>query len=347
MRLFSSHSVLLLLVAVGACADERADEPWEQFSRPVVRRTDEKTTPAAKTYGYVGRGAVVPVNRTDFLQSNGFALPTPEMIEALQVAPLWRPLRNFGPFVSGSDFEQIRIGILRTAEAGTWYFNNFAASLDPAVRPVYDLYWNNSIPTSSSAAVILHNTMLLSLKRFEYSSRYGGTVSLVFRFAEFQGYQGPWTPGTSSLPDDSVFHQEEFGYDLETFTYRFDVRDLELRFFVPLTPASFNPTTPFFGDESIFVEARAEDVTAYEKSGGPRITEEAALSAAMTELESRLAALESNFALPGTRRSAVRLTYAFIHDQFNAEFNQGGSTIPRKVQPPLVQRQVLFPMDDN
>jgi hypothetical protein len=257
-------------------------------------------------------------------------------------------MRYFGPF-HHEDFAQFdQVQILLDGEACTWYYNEYFNLLSPDQQHIYKMYYRTGwgsgtsvdstvlpsgpppshtyvpggghVPISGTANRYLSaKPILLSLNRIEYSSRYGGSVKLVFSLADI-----PPVTVEPPHPDDFEF---EFKAKVRTNPgetspefddYLFDVKELEISIFVWPAPGNFNPSN-YFADasESIRVEFEAREPVAYKN--GNRIP--AALAAdTLAEVFAALGPKIRDAYLPPStaHKHAARFTYGFLHDQFAA-----------------------------
>lgn len=120
--------------------------------------------------------------------------------------------------------------------------------MDTEVHTRHQIYWNgpiSSTPSNSSEDLNVNNVTLLSLKRIEYSSKYSGSIILIFQPSEKDGHFGPWVEGETSLPDDATLHPDDFGIEAFTTNYAFDLQDLEARIYVTPRASAFNPMGVF------------------------------------------------------------------------------------------------------
>jgi hypothetical protein len=269
--------------------------------------------------------------------------------EYVRISP-WRPLRYFGPFRREDHPEFDQIQILFDKKVATWYYNQYFTQLSSDQQSVYKRYYQTSWgPGSSFDAVELpanttetlafepggHEVLpsnptaeyfgatrpvLLALNRIEYTSRYGGSIRLVFTYAD--------VPGATV----DLGHAEDFEYEFaavkdisdvpnatEYVTYLFDVGKLELSVFVSPKPKDFNPIG--YGDGSVLhVESSFDDVVAYEKGTQISPIDLAANDnalAALAEVLKQLGSKAATATVSGALKHASRLTLGFLHDQFN------------------------------
>jgi hypothetical protein len=337
-----TFSIILLL----ACSNGQKKSSTAQFN-PVASSDSVKI---GKFLAFAFTKDCTRVDLKALRAAKGFTVPTPEALKVFNAKKnRWRPARNFGPFLSGSDFEQIRIAIPVNSATPVMYFNNFDASLGATVRPTYQLYWHPQIPTNSSASLDLRSVMLTSLKRIEYSSRFGGTVKLIFRYSEMQGFDGPWAQGQPSLPLDATFTPEDYGIDMTVKPYNqtwysFDIGDLQLDVYLSLLNTTFNPTAALtIAGGQMYCEIQTHDIVAYKYSTVDRLPLHiikpgtAEFQTAMGHFRSRIEAIRTELVKNATNYGSfgdkfLRIAYSFVHDQFYMEFNQGTSPIPRKVK---------------
>jgi len=244
----------------------------------------------------------------------------------------WRPLRYSGPFTSGSELGEIQI--LLQGMGGVVYYNNFFTNHPSAT--IYKLYYRTNWGTGGSfASTVLPsnatpplpsrlvpppspdgaNSILMELRRIEYSSRYGGTVRLVFGIASYP------------TPNNQV-HGEDFDYEFRKGDYLFDVSGLEMSIYEHPLVGSFNPTRalpfhqtisdPYVGTEQ--VEFTNGEVAAYKylNSKVVPVPFDDAATAALQAVESQVAG-----GLPGDYvgvSHAQRFVLGFLHDQFQSLF---------------------------
>lgn len=244
----------------------------------------------------------------------------------------WRPLRYSGPFTSGSDLEEMQIVLQGTS--GKVYYNNLFLNHPSAA--IYKLYYRTNWGTGGSFASTAlpnnvtpalparrvpppgtdgANSILMELKRIEYSSRYGGTVRLVFEMANYA------TPNNQS-------HADDFDFEFREGDYLFDVSGLEMSIFEYPLPTSFNPTVqlpfatgvqqPYVGTEQ--VEFTNGDVAAYKYVADKvvPVAYDDAARAALSAVETRVAA-----GVPDKYvniSNAQRFSLGFLHDQFQSLF---------------------------
>jgi hypothetical protein len=233
----------------------------------------------------------------------------------------FRPRRHAGPFVAGTDFPD-QIKVVLNGSSASWHHNNYFAVLeDAASQDKYRPYYDSALPSDNTPArsdapgglplatgsnrtlLAGANQVLMELDTIFWSSRYGGSVRLLFRASEDYSYEFVRT-GTGT--DPSVL---------------WDVSELEMSIYVVPEAPYFNPiagTNPprfYVGSfPKVYVEFLPGRATAYSygpagrSSIVPLPAEDSNLSALLTTLVSGVAG--------GIGFTATKFTYGFIHDQF-------------------------------
>jgi len=293
-------AVLAATLALAGCDREsRAAKPIEHA--PVVRQGDRSPIRWGTAHrqvppevlGRVARqtaGALAPIAPSDWPSGTS-----------------WRPLRNFGPFYAGSHLGHVQVVLHggTSSNFATFAYNDFlTASPD---QSIYQKYYGSPLPSSGPPAAdpapgaFPSNdgflNVLLSLSRIRYTSRFGGSVELLFVSSE--DYQG----------------------EARSAGTRWDVGALELSVYVTPVKSLFNPlSTGLFGLASrVHVELTALDPVAYTSPSAlaPLVRNPGDDGAALNNLLLQAARqLETGGASLQFRRDADRLTHAYVHTQF-------------------------------
>jgi hypothetical protein len=252
----------------------------------------------------------------------------------------WRPLRHFGPWTYGSDFEQIQV-LLNGEKQATWYFNNYFVDMPAEKQLIYKKYYRTNysmpldnvqlprnqtsalqhipggIPTLPTNATVCHaNDILLSLYRVDPSSRYGGSIRMRFRLTHVD----------STDPQEIPWHKEDFEYELACKdnvtgeTTRFDFRDLEMSVYVNPVAARFNPTRTSMKPKT-YVEFDPIYVTTYKNDR--RVTLDPSTREALADCLSQFEASVVQTAEPqAAKLHASNFVHGFLHDQFQTELGE-------------------------
>jgi hypothetical protein len=303
--------------------------------------TGTRSRAALQTQRIAAKGKVVtfslragkPLSAADMVAQLTRGLEVPARPNARLAGAPWRPRRYTGPFTAGSELQDIQV--LLNNNAAAWYYNGFFADHDsPAIyKRYYRMNWGagssfdsvelpgNATPdltprTADHPGADGANEILLSLQRIEYSSRYGGSVRLVFGMASH--YTAP----------DSV-QMEDFDYEFKTGDYLFDTRDLEMSIYVIPLVANLNPThAPLFPTSTYaawqHTEFSASAVTAYKlKNGKAEIAEyDAAAQAALMLVEGQVGSNLSPFLSYGPPNAQL-FVLGWLHDQFQSLLTDG------------------------
>ncbi len=212
----------------------------------------------------------------------------------------WRPLRNFGPFFAGSDLSQVQV-LVNGLNASWAYDGFFQGHPDQAIYAKYYATLPTNVPPALNPVPgVFPSTSflneLLGLTRIRYSSRYGGSVELLFASVEdFQGEAG-------------------------SGTLRWDIGSLEISVYVTPELGLFNPTgTNLFNGTagSVHVELRPARISAY-TANGTQITASAdpgaaQLAALLGQLAAGLEVQPSGYQFLA---DAKRFAHAYVHTQF-------------------------------
>jgi hypothetical protein len=249
------------------------------------------------------RGSVVDVTDTDIERFYSIPRTLPIRPPANWLSGIrWRPLRHFGPFHYGSDFEQIQIF------GSTWYFNDYFSTCPDASW--YRQYFGGNLPqnrtpirTSPPPPTYVPGEypanpndleVLFRLEHITYSSNYGGSVKLTF------------------------LSIEDYEYEVRHGQTLWDVSSLEMQVYVVPRAGVFNSTSSYtiYSNNTVHVDFNAYDPVAYEIGSGNIISR--LNDTKSNELSEHLntigASLINSFTLP-----AVRFVHGFLHGQFQSE----------------------------
>lgn len=246
----------------------------------------------------------------------------------------YRPNRHFGPWLKGSDFEKIQI--LLDGTGATWYFNDYFSSMTQTKQKAYKHYYRTDFTShvndvrllSNQTPVIDHepggapdptqqsqveaNRVLFSLVGIRASSRYGGSLQLIFRLASI----------TTSNQDTP--HKEDFEYELGYYDAQiekqllFDLGQLRMSVFVTPKPERLNPHRYHSGKGIVHVNFEPTHVVAYQDG---RIIDSAEAETALEKVFDALGEAVAS-APSGNYSHAERFASGFLHDQFINEFNK-------------------------
>jgi hypothetical protein len=169
------------------------------------------------------------------------------------------PSTFFGPLFTGSDLGEIELVLGSLPTVHTLYLNNFFSGHPN--KTYYDRYFGSSgAPTSDPPALTINpvpgnfsNTdglyrVVLSLSRIDFSSKYGGSVELLF------------------------YLKEDYEMELRKDNLLWDIRQMAVRIYVTLKPIHLNQaplSTP--GVSNLEVEFKPMQVTAYRLQPPPGI----------------------------------------------------------------------------
>lgn len=237
-----------------------------------------------------------------------------------------RPKRHFGIFTQGSDLKKIQLYIGQSS-GGTniqsIYFNDFfsAVNLSGQERSIYAKYFQNgTLPTNAlpantpahvpglyrpyagaNASRYFGNELILRLDRVEYSSLYGGSMKAVFSQDDM-------------ISEGIELRGDDFEYEFMWGNRIFDVKGLEVAFFVNPRPGNLNPMSNVAFTFSGGAELSAQQVSMYE--GGRRVKAEAVVA----EKWDSLTALVAKSLIPNLTdiTSLVRFLHGFLHVQFES-----------------------------
>lgn len=247
----------------------------------------------------------------------------------------WRPARHFGAWNKGSDFGDINI--LLNGNSGSWFFNDYFTTMPMNKQRIYKQYYRRNVgdpldsvtlPSDETTELVhlpgglaepsggAHN-ILLSLQQIDKTSKYGGTIKLVFKMADVTGAHG------DNVHFDNF--EYEFAYidntDLENpVTTLFNVDDVRLNIYVAPHPDEFNRTRNFDNKCKVLAEIDIDGVTAIQND--VRIENETAYQN-LKEMLPAIGAGVANNRSPNYRAPhACALVQGFLHDQFQNELGE-------------------------
>jgi hypothetical protein len=212
----------------------------------------------------------------------------------------WRPIRYFGPF-RGEGFDSIQVQIHGGSASGVgWYFNDYFTSLADAAE--YRPFFGNNLPTiptpdQSPAPGSLPSSngmgwITLHLDRIAYSSRFGGSVELLF------------------ITDRNA------GVELRKDALAWDMNGLQLRIYVSPTTSGLSHPSTAQSQGTVWGELSAKEAIAYQltmQGGATSLralpeAHEAELNSALQEIAVTVAAQTAAY--------ARRFVYGFLWSQF-------------------------------
>jgi hypothetical protein len=247
----------------------------------------------------------------------------------------WRPARHFGAWNKGSDFGDINI--LLNGRGGSWFFNDYFSTMPENKQRIYKKYYRRDVGDSLDSVTLpsdvttelvhlpsgqpeasagAHN-ILLSLQQIDKTSKYGGSIKLVFKMADVKGAHG------DNIHFDNF--EYEFAYidntDSENpVTTLFNVDDVRLNIYVAPHPDEFNRTRNFSNQCKVLAEIDIDGVTAIQND--VRIENDSAYQN-LKEALPAIGASAANNASPNYRAPhACALVQGFLHDQFQNELGE-------------------------
>ena len=213
----------------------------------------------------------------------------------------WKPLRHFGPFFSGSIFDKVKVHVARQNVVAMIY-NDFLTGHEDA--EIFKKYYGATLP-STPTPVSDHkaglfptqdgpNDMLFELDQIRYTSRYGGSVQLLFKLSE--DYEGEIVKVLASTNEHIVW----------------DLKSLTMSVFVIPAAGSFNPLHPGGIPQPNFIEFKPGRAVAYSVDGTTRtvITEDTS-----AQLREALDAMKP-WLSGQLKMNMHNLVHGFIHSQF-------------------------------
>lgn len=207
----------------------------------------------------------------------------------------WKPRRHFGPFIVGSNLNQIEVRI--SQERAVLYFNDFFKNHPE--EDIFEKYFGTPLPENATPSQTAG--LFFQLHSVSYSSRYGGSICLLFHQRTDKDYE---------------FRSGNTLWDLREFKMRVYVTPHMPRF-NPLTPASGMPTSGSLKDY-LHVEFDYEHATEYVDDNGeikplPSVDAEQ-LRVMLTDLGSKLSTQSQP--MPYFRRMAFSFAHSFLHSEF-------------------------------
>ena len=326
-----------------------------QSVEPTIKK--EAIKPITQKKAGIGDNRKKTLEKKPFLSTNevgrlkemytfGKALKAENLYEFLRPG-IWKPMRYFGPFLQ-EDFEEFdQVQILLDGSACNWYYNDYFNLLTTDQQFIYKMYYRTrwgsgtsfdstilpSDPTPSQTyepgggyvpitgnitQYFAAKPILLSLNRIEYSSRYGGSVKLVFSLADI--------PPVTVEPR----HADDFEFEFKAKVrvnpgetpanfdnYLFDLKELDISIFVWPRPNNFNPSS-LFVDSSNYIQVEFEpgNLVAY-KNGKP-IPATLAAETLAGVFETLAPTIRDTHFYSDYYKHAARFTYGFLHDQFTS-----------------------------
>lgn len=212
------------------------------------------------------------------------------------------PRRNFGPFHTGSHIDAIKI-LASGTTAPSWYFTDYLTQ-HPTTK-IRRYFPSGFTPLTTLPSGVRHvpgtvgqsdglHDFQLSLQRWHYSGRYGGSIELTFGA------------------------DETYEYDARLGSTVWDFTDLTLRAYIVPSAARFNTNPGMVGNEPIFVEFEPSVRATYHLNANGTV--------AGLDTANRSAALDTVWAAFRTqvgagsgqgqafRRAAAAFVYGFMHD---------------------------------
>ena len=216
----------------------------------------------------------------------------------------WKPMRHFGPFLSGSTLDKVQVHVDRPNVVAMIY-NDFLAGHEDA--EIFKKYYGATLP-STSTPVYQHvpgrfptaegpNHMHFELDQIRYTSRYGGSVQLLFKLNE--DFEGEIVKRLAPAPSN-----ERIVWDLKSLTMAVYV--------IPRADA-FNPLSPVGGEQPNFIEFKPGRAVAYKvDDAGTRTPMTEDTSAQLREVLDAMKTWLSH----ALRTHMHDLVHGFIHSQF-------------------------------
>jgi hypothetical protein len=214
----------------------------------------------------------------------------------------WRPLRHFGPFLSGSILDKIKVHIPRKGVV-TMIYNDFLTGHEDA--EIFKKYYGTTLPSTPTPAPN-HipglfpkqdgpNDMLFELDQIRYSSRYGGSVQLMFKLNE--DYEGELVKVLDSTTNERIV---------------WDLKSLSMAIFVNPVSNAFNPLNPSGAGQPNFIEFNPIKLAAYKVAGNTITVMTDDTSAQLHEALNAMKPWISQ----AIKTNIHDLVHGFIHSQF-------------------------------
>lgn len=173
-------------------------EVKEDYSKYKIKLTKEERTHRLSEEKPILMKPVYDLNELPDNLVGKINILTPSTIQLRADGSAWRPIGNFGPFINGPEFDEIKI-FLQTQTTINWIWSNYFVNHPDA--SIYMKYFHN-FPPYSATANILHNpgkipaigttdqdqigfdNVLFQLYSISWSSQYGGSICLEFNLIE-------------------------------------------------------------------------------------------------------------------------------------------------------------------
>jgi len=344
------RTIILIIVAilVGACV---------QSTHDLQKPNDYKAALSSPPEGESGQKSVyakaVLVNRSAPTGLIGVPVATPKNWPRKHP---FRPLRHFGPFVTGSELERIKLHLSGNADSADsptlgarLYFGDFFDVASPQLTSILELYFQGRRLPSTPAPLPDRTTLevrptpmaltgtgthdlLFELARIRYTSQFGGSVAFDFKLStmpsreEFAAGDPPYQAESSAEDFDFEFYIKD-----GTDQLLFDVPDLKATVYVVPTEERFNryPSSQSPGFHRLQFTYSPLRITAYRNTTIIPFAEVKGLFiAAVRSLESGLSVrhpgagdgsetLDDPSYYPIGDYPMEKLAYAWLHDQFS------------------------------